>query len=178
MGRGTVGGVIEEEEKRGYKRNTEAELIEERSATKQKERERLNNLKRMEEDEEKAEDKEEGKKEVDEEVKLPETETSLEAAKEDHKKKEEKRVTDLYYSFTPQATTGTCEQEDRERKSSSSLELDVSTEEGEDQKSSSPKVLDKTSEVDIDQQVKEAEFKDVKEKLVKEEVPKEETWVN
>ena len=54
----------------------------------------------------------------------------------------------------------------------------MSTEEGEDQKSSSPKVLDETSEVDIDQQVKEAEFKDVKEKLVKEEVSREETWVN
>ena len=114
----------------------------------------------MEKEEEEAEDKEEGNKEGDEEIKLPRTKTSPEDAKEDDKEDEEKRVMDLYDSFTPQPTIGTCEQEDRERKSSSTQELDVSTEEGGDQKSSSPKALDKTSEVDIGRQVMEDEFKD------------------
>ena len=57
--------IIAEEEKRGYKRQAVSELREERSAEKQKERERLNNLKRMEKEEAEAKEKEEGNKEVE-----------------------------------------------------------------------------------------------------------------
>ena len=57
--------IVAEVEKRVYKRQAVSELIEERSAGKQKEKERLNNLKRMEKEESEAKDKEDSNKEVD-----------------------------------------------------------------------------------------------------------------
>ena len=109
----------------------------------------------------------------------------MEKADRDDLEIEGKKAMDTLDSFTPQEVDLSSVQEDSGQQSRSKKEMDESGELDTVQKSSSPKELDEMDEVDISQQVKEDELKEEKDvkdemrkKMVKEEVPKGETWIS
>ena len=175
--------VIAEKEKRGYKRKTVAELIAEESMAKQKETDRLNNLKKEEEEtkrkeidnKEAEEEAKNTKKETYEEANYTKGSTDVEKADRDELKIEGEKAVNTFDSFTPQefdlssmqessgkqsSSTQEMDKMDEEssgQQSSSTKEMDEMDEEGGGQQSSSTKEMDEMDEVDISKQVKEDE---------------------
>ena len=123
-----------------------------------------------------TEDTTEGKEEIEETIKLSQEMTSSEDAKADHMEDKSDKATGSHDAFTPQGikeTLQSCKQEDREQKSSSSPELDVTNEQ----------VIKKEVE-DVKEQAnegtqksKEKDEKEKKETLFKKEVTPKEGWM-